>query len=334
MVDKWRCSVVVFCLTGLLVTFFSCKGDSVTSEADPSDTNLTPADSLAQIVQNLNGSYLGQDLPGITPEIFAQGIISAEEREAFLVTLPGGNELYYAIIDMVNNNAVTEIFYTKIVDGHWIVPVNAPFTSNYLDGYFAVHPNGSRFYFQSDRPVDNSESTFDYNIWYMDRTGDTWGEPESIGTPVNGQDNVSGPSVTLDGTMYYTIMASDGDFLYRSKLVDGVYQEPERLPVSVNSVNHQFDSYIAPDESYLIFNATLADTYGEIDIYVCFRDENDNWSDPVNMGPTVNTSDYESSATITPDGEYIFFFRINGNNEMDIYWVDADILDNLKPDGY
>ena len=48
------------------------------------------------------------------------------------------------------------------------------------------------------------------------------------------------------------------------------------------------------------------------------------------MGARINTSSHEMSVSISPDGKYIFFgsFR-NGNG--DIYWVDAKIIDELKP---
>jgi Tol biopolymer transport system component len=49
------------------------------------------------------------------------------------------------------------------------------------------------------------------------------------------------------------------------------------------------------------------------------------------MGAKINTGSHEPSVSISPDGKYIFFgsFR-NGNG--DIYWVDAKIVDELRPE--
>lgn len=200
----------------------------------------------------------------------------------------------------------------------------------------AIHPDGSRLYYQSNRPIDHSESTYTWNIWYVDRIGDNWGEPHSIGRPINGRNHTSGPSVTMDGTMYFTYMSITGNApneLYRSRYINGEYQEPERLPNSINTVVQQFDSYIAPDESYLIFNAyQRSDSYGSTDLYISFRDEDDNWSNSVNMGPAINTLEREGSATITADGSYIFYGRYNNaqQNGLDVYWFNAQFLESLR----
>ena len=277
------------------------------------------------------GPYLGQELPGNTPKLFAPGVISKEDREAFLITSKNGMELYFGIIRDRNSKIVTDFYGMHETGSGWSQPEITSFSADYTDGYLAMHPNGSRIYFQSNRPIDPSESGYEWNIWYTDRNNNGWSNPKPIGGPINGINHVSGPSVTNDGTMYYTLMEIGGvQEFYRSKLTGGVYGKPERLPDIVNSVKQQFDSYISPDESYLIFNTMLEDSFGGIDLYVSFRDENDNWSKPINLGPKVNTADDESSATISPDGKYIFFGRNNGKNNLDIYWVDAEFIKNIK----
>lgn len=293
--------------------------------------SFSAIDTFGLQEKSISGPYLGQKPPGSTPEIFAPGIISTKNREAFLVTYPGGTELCYGLISMKNNHVATSIVTMRVKGESWTKPEPVFPSEEYVDAYLAIHPDGSRLFFQSDRPVDKSESDFTWNIWCADRVGETWGEPEPIGKPVNGRNHVSGPSVTRDGTMYCTLMEIGGPSdLYRSKYINGVYQEPERLPDNVNSVRQQFDSYIAPDESYLIFNAVLKDSYGGVDLYVSFREKTDKWSDPVNLGPAINTGDDESSATISPDGKYIFFGRMNGKNDLDIYWVNSNYLNKLK----
>ncbi|KZN57943.1 hypothetical protein [Pseudoalteromonas luteoviolacea] len=48
------------------------------------------------------------------------------------------------------------------------------------------------------------------------------------------------------------------------------------------------------------------------------------------MGETINTSMREASASVTPDGKYLFFNRATQNNDSDIYWVGAQIIKTLK----
>jgi hypothetical protein len=58
--------------------------------------------------------------------------------------------------------------------------------------------------------------------------------------------------------------------------------------------------------------------------------ENGKWTEPVNMGPNINTTLDEYGPRVTQDGNYLFFTRDNGSTSMDIYWVSAGIIDSLK----
>jgi len=191
----------------------------------------------------------------------------------------------------------------------------------------------------------------------MDRTDRGWGKPYNLGPPVNTEESEFFPSVTRDGTLYFSRAEKDSliSFIYRSRLKNGKYTEPEKLPARVNSGESQYNAFVSPDESYLIVPVSgRADSYGGTDYYIVFRDAEDNWSEPVNMGDSVNTpEDDEYSPYVSPDGKYFFFmssrtqpdekkpaklsydfFRMlynkpqNGNS--DIYWMDASIIETLR----
>jgi hypothetical protein len=52
------------------------------------------------------------------------------------------------------------------------------------------------------------------------------------------------------------------------------------------------------------------------------------------LGDKVNTEAWEASASVTPDGKYLFFNRNIGSDKyenVDIYWVDAKIIETLRP---
>ncbi|MFC2134595.1 TolB family protein [Bacteroidota bacterium] len=280
------------------------------------------------------GPYLGYASPGTTPQVFAPGIISTEELEANFVAYPGGNELYFVKYEPIGNQLKGTIYSIKSENGEWGEPEAVSFSGTYEDGYLAIHPDGSRMYWQSNRPVDQAESSYTWNIWYVDRNGDGWSEPNSMGQPINGRNHTSGPSVTMDGTMYFTLFTIGGvQEIYRSEYISGEYQEPERLPDNINSARQQFDSYISPDESYLIFGSwERSDSIGNTDLYISFKDDNDNWTQAVNMGAVINTTIGEGSATVSPDGQYIFYSRYNNAQQMnlDIYWVESEYVNGLR----
>ncbi len=121
----------------------------------------------------------------------------------------------------------------------------------------------------------------------------------------------------------------EGD-IYRSNRIDGKYPKVENLGAPINTPYHEVDSYVAPDESYMIFCSQKHGGFGNADFYISFRNKDDTWSDPINMGEKVNSEFAEYIPYVTPDGNY-FFFTSNKAGNREIYWVDAKILDTYKP---
>jgi hypothetical protein len=89
--------------------------------------------------------------------------------------------------------------------------------------------------------------------------------------------------------------------------------------------------YIAPDESFLLFSSMRPDGYGDFDLYVSYKKPNKTWTKARNLGTTINTTARESVSVVSPDGQYLFFIsRRNGIGEF--FWVDAKIIEELKPE--
>lgn len=310
----------------------------------------------------LTGEYLGQTPPGDTPKLFAPGIVSTGMYTRDVAMTPEGDEIYFGVLV----GGLSVIMETKLVDGHWTEPEVAPFSTNskYLNLEPHITPDGQHFYFLSTRPRPGEELAEDeirtwvnQDIWAMDRVGNGWGEPYNLGPPINTDAPEFFPSVTSDGTMYFTRGADDSQesYIYRSRLVNGEYSEAERLGPNVNSTVSQYNAFIAPDESYLILCTALReDGVGSDDYFIVFRDENDNWSTPVNMGDRVNTPrGGEFSPYVSPDGRFFFFMAARPrppgsfpgvltadflrelhsspqNGDVDIYWVDAGFIGELR----
>jgi hypothetical protein len=311
----------------------------------------------------LTGPYLGQTPPGDTAVLFAPGIVSTGMYTRDVAMTPEGDEVYFGVL--VGGLAV--IMETKLQNGRWTKPEVAPFSadSRYLNLEPHIAPDGLHFYFLSTRPPEGEEQTEEatrtwenQDIWVMDRHGDGWGEPYNLGPPVDTDAPEFFPSVTRDGTMYFTRGSDESQesYIYRSQLVDGAYSEPERLGPNVNSTISQYNAFIAPDESYLIVSTSLRnDGLGGADYFVVFRDANDNWSTPINMGDRVNSPrGAEFSPYVSPDGKYFFFMAARPrppesipalltadflrelhsgpqNGDVDIYWIDAGLIEALRP---
>ncbi len=307
----------------------------------------------------LSGPYLGQKPPGTTPELFAPGVISTGLCEVTCAFAPEGDEIIYPLVYRKPHSpkVYSTLVTSRMKNDLWSAPEVLHFSgAKYMDGYPFIRYDGKEFFFQSDRPTNHPDLKNKYNIWRCQRVSGGWSDPEPLPLPINGRGDVSGPSLSLAGDFYFTLMNGGPlDGIYASEYRDGNFSEPRRLPESVNAKPGAFDGVIAPDGSYYLLNVydKKGDTFGETDLYVTFKDAAGQWTPLISLGGTINTKLNEGSAMISPDGKIIFFsgyllsynffndfltYADILNNSLkpqygnsDIYWVSAEIIEELRP---
>ena len=306
------------------------------------------------------GDYLGEEPPGVEPRVFAPGIVSTGLSERDIAVTPEGDEIFFS--QFAGSYTFGAIMRVRRVAGRWQAPEVAPFsgTPGDLDLEPALSWDGTTLYFLSNRPDPPRRSERNEDIWVADRLpGGAWSAPRTLGAPVNSEHKEYFPSLTRTGTIYFTRenVTTGDSAIFRCRRLDGAWAPAERLPDAVNSGTARFNAFVAPDESYLIYGMIgRQDTLGSVDYYVAFRQPDDTWSEPVNLGPTVNTpGQNEYSPYVTRDGRYLFFMsgrtaaaaelfgdRIDsqelqrvggrhGNGHADIWWVDASFIERLRP---
>jgi hypothetical protein len=119
----------------------------------------------------------------------------------------------------------------------------------------------------------------------------------------------------------------------RTRCEGNAFLEFEKLKGGVDSPYEDWHPCIALDESYIIFDSNRPGSHqgkDTFDLYVCFRMKNGSWSEAMNIGEKLNIEADNIVAYITPDGKYLFYNSMNVNS-WDIYWVDARIIEELRP---
>jgi hypothetical protein len=279
----------------------------------------------------LKGPYLGQKPPGMQAELFAPGIVTTEKNEHMSPSFsPEGTECFWSFWD----TGAQYIYTTKIVDGFWVKPIAAHFNGPFREDGAYFSPDGKRVYFYSKRPLPGEDKmNDDWDIWYIEKESENWSNPKHAGFTLNTNANETLVSVTRDYSVYF-ILFDEKRILYKSEYIGGKYRVPHPLPESINRNLHFSHVYIEPDEKYMIISSNRPGGYGDGDLYISFN-ENNNWSEPINMGPTINTQSLERAPQVTYDGKYLFFARhefIDGRwTNGDFYWVDAKIIEELRP---
>ncbi len=284
--------------------------------------------------QNPSGPYFGQTPPGSTPEIFAPDFISVDGRfEQNAAFTPDGKEFYFSTT--TSNWDGFSIYYTKEIDSIW----SDPKLADTIFGFYGntepfITSDGQRLFFVSPRP---SAPPWNTDIWVCERDDTTWSSPVKVDSPLVSSTNREWhPTVSLDSTLYFQSLNRPGGYgaadIYKAELDSaGQYSIVENLGDIINSSYGDGEATIAPDESFLIFSS-YRPGYGESDIYISFND-NDSWTTPINLGPTINTSQAEYGMALSPDGLYMFFTRREAwqtTEDSDLWWVSTSFIDSIK----
>jgi Tol biopolymer transport system component len=268
----------------------------------------------------------GQKPPGITPELFAPGIVSTKNHEFGCCLSPDGKEFYFTRRHPeINSN---RIMVTQLMDSGWAEPKMVPVAGD-KDGFEpTISPDGKRLYYigmvltpQPGKPP--------MDVYYVERSDSGWGGPHELGHPFN-PGRAMFISMTKKGTIYTTNISSGPgrERLVRSQYVDGKYTDYEPLEPPIASGNGEMYPYIAPDESYIIFTSFRLGGRQDAAMFVSFKLKNGSFGEPVKIETGLPRS---AMGWVSADDQYLFFTSMDENNTGDIYWVSMDIIENLRP---
>ena len=175
---------------------------------------------------------------------------------------------------------------------------------------------------------------------YIERTDSGWSEIKSLGAPFE-DIAIMRLTASLKGTLVFDFMEREGNgYISYSRLIDGKREKPQKMSKALNVGKWTAHPFIAPDESYLLWDVETDSGYGGSEIYISFRAQDGSWLPAMNMGDTINTEHQESSPHVSPDGKYLFFSRSESKVREDgstywvvnSYWVDAQVIETLRPE--
>jgi outer membrane protein OmpA-like peptidoglycan-associated protein len=124
----------------------------------------------------------------------------------------------------------------------------------------------------------------------------------------------------------------DRDLYVAFRIPDGSYSKPKNLGPIINSAGNEGSPFLAADNKTLYFNSNGHSGYGDADIYVTTRldDTWTNWSEPVNLGPKINSPEWDGYITIPASGENAYFSsRKNSIGSDDIFKI--KLFPSIKP---
>lgn len=141
---------------------------------------------------------------------------------------------------------------------------------------------------------------------------------------------------------------SQNEDIYISLFI-GDWQEPDKLPGTINSQEAEGTATISADGNTIIcsYCSNLRENFGNCDLYYSVL-KGVEWSELKNLGPAINTAGYESQPSLSADGRTLYFVsdREGGIGDLDIWmsklnknneWIDpvnmGDKINTVKSEG-
>lgn len=281
--------------------------------------------------------YPGSEVVSDTAKLFAPGLVTTDSFEHSAPAFsPDGKLVLWSRVEMPTwRSRILEMTYD---DGKWSVAHTPTFSdSSANDIYPAFSPDGKTLYFSSTRKLPSGKSPAKGNVlWMVPRTAAGWSLPQPLDSVVSSGGEYA-PSISNNGNLYFTygpFRSSDWNIFFSGNN-NGLRERPVAMPSNINTNHYEDGPYIAPDESYMIFESDRpGGVDNSIDLYIAFKSEQGAWSEPANMGPEINSGAAERFARVSPDGKVLFFGsnrrQINGRSNFDIYWIDGAMIARLR----
>jgi hypothetical protein len=170
--------------------------------------------------------------------------------------------------------------------------------------------NGKVLYFaRAFDPKNTGGETSGLDIWSAEKTRDgSWLEPTNKIAQWNNRLSNSVIGSSKDGKIVYLLNAYDHDRgISFSKFDNGKWSKPEVIPIKGLALSGFTGFYMNSTFSVLLISMSGKDSYGKEDIYVSVRDSTNNWTRPLNLGPTINSEGFEMSPFLSEDMTRLYF---------------------------
>ncbi|MGK7391360.1 MAG: OmpA family protein [Candidatus Cyclobacteriaceae bacterium M2_1C_046] len=191
-----------------------------------------------------------------------------------------------------------------------------------------ISPDGKILYFARQNFPDNYKGEKDpQDIYFSMLINHEWSKAENIGEPLNDRYPNGVSSVTPDGQSILVINSYNGIHVGSGASISHKTNEgwsfPEKIQIKeFYNLSEYVDYFISSNEQGLLLAIQTEDSYGDQDLFISFKENEFEWSKPINLGPAINTEKAEFSPFLAADNKTLFFASTGheGFGKSDIFY--------------
>ena len=167
------------------------------------------------------------------------------------------------------------------------------------------------FQFAVDYAANHSNSSYQFT-------------PVNLGDSINTSSSEYYPSITINDSLFVFTRRGTGireDFVESTILPNHEYSKSKTISGSINEEPSKGAINISQDGDWLIFAGNFSSSgLGNFDLYISYQTPQ-GWSEPINLGPQINTEFWESSPSLSSDKNTLYFSsdRPGGYGGKDLY---------------
>ncbi len=268
--------------------------------------------------------------------------INSKFNEICPVVSPDGKSLYFTRWKHPDNLGATknqDIWVSQLgEDKKWMRAslFPAPINNEENNAVCGISPNGKTMLLNNVYGKDGQMEK-GVSLSFKLRTGD-WSFPKPIRIQ-NFKNKSEYSEYTLAPNGKVLMMTTETKDSYGGKDIyvsflksDDTWTEPKNIGSNVNSGESESTPFIAPDGVTMYFSSSGHVGYGNNDIFLTRRLDDTwlNWSIPENVGPVVNTNQWDGYFSVSAQGDYAYFSSVeNSMGAEDIYRI--KIPEKVKP---
>lgn len=252
---------------------------------------------------------------------------------------PDGKTLFFSREFKKGSVSRSDIYYSKKDSlGEWGVALemDSPLNNTGNNSLISMTSDETTCLLMNTYKADGSPKGSGISI--SKKSNNKWSVPNDVNIiDFHNNSNFNEYHLSADGNILVLTLERNETFglkdIYVSfKVDDSTFTKPKNLGGVVNTFSDETGAFLAPDLSTLYYSTAGFMGFGSNDIYMTKRLDSSwtNWTEPVNLGPEINSSEWDAYLTVDASG--LFAYMTSSRKETGLDILKFELPKEFRPD--